>query len=102
MIEPSTCRGSCLYLPEFEKTQHSQKRDYDLRLVEHHYSDVDLVYKFETTTKVSQSQKLRAPWTGPYLVVARRPPLKTIRNMKKEHIVHHDKLKMCQYREIPV
>lgn len=85
-----------------KQTQHRQKRDYDLRVVEHHYSEGDLVYKLDSTTKVGQSQKLRAPWTGPYLVVACRPPIYTIRDRKKEHIIHHDKLKMCQDREIPV
>lgn len=43
-----------------KQTQHRQKRD--------------LVYKIDSTTKVGQSQKLRSPWAGPYLVVTCRPP----------------------------
>uniref|UniRef100_A0A8W8NIX9 Uncharacterized protein n=1 Tax=Magallana gigas TaxID=29159 RepID=A0A8W8NIX9_MAGGI len=41
-----------------KQTQHRQKRDYDLRVVEHHYSEGDLVYKLDSTTKFGQSQKL--------------------------------------------
>lgn len=89
-------------LKNLKQAQHKQKRDYDLRVVEHHYSDGDLVYKLDSTTKVGQSQKLRAPWTGPYLVVAFRPPLYTKRDRQKKHIIHNDKFKMCQDREIPV
>lgn len=49
--------------------QARQKRDYDLRLVEHQYEPGDLVYKVDSSTKIGQSKKLRSPWKGPYLVV---------------------------------
>ena len=85
-----------------KQAQLRQKRDYDLRVVEHHYDEGDLVYKLDSATKVGQSQKLRSPWMGPYLVIACRPPLYTIIDRKKKHVIHHDKLKLCQDRDIPV
>ncbi|CAG2185028.1 unnamed protein product [Mytilus edulis] len=56
-------------------SQLRQKRDYDLRVVEHKYQPGDLVYKADSTTKVGQSRKLKSPWCGPFLVVSSRPPI---------------------------
>ena len=82
-------------------SQLRQKRDYDLRVVEHKYQPGDLVYKADSTTKVGQSRKLKSPWCGPFLVVSSRPPLYTIRGRKGDSVVHHDKLKLCNDRDIP-
>lgn len=73
-----------------------------MTLVEHLYSPVDIVYKLDSTTKVGQSSKLRSPWTGPYLVISCNAPLYTIRDQKKEQVLHHDRLKLCKDRDIPM
>ena len=62
----------------------------------------DLVYKLDSSTKIGQSKKLRAPWKGPYLVVDSTPPLFKIRDRKGDSIIHHDRLKRCNDREIPL
>ncbi|CAC5423873.1 unnamed protein product [Mytilus coruscus] len=82
-------------------SQLRQERDYDLRVVEHEYQPGDLVYKADSTTKVGQSRKLKSPWCGPFLVVSSRHPLYTIRGRKGDSVVHHDKLKRCNDRDIP-
>lgn len=73
-----------------------------MRLVEHYYNPDDIVYKLDSTTKVGQSSKLRPPWTGPYLVISCNAPLYTIRDQKKEQVLHHDRLKLCKDRDIPM
>lgn len=83
-----------------QEAQLRQKRDNDMRLVEHHYNPGDIVYKLDSTTKVGQSSKLRPPWTGPYLVISCNAPLYTIRDQKKEQVLHHDRLKLCKDRDI--
>jgi len=77
-------------------------RDYDLRIVQHAYQEGDLVYKLDSSSKIGQSSKLRSPWMGPFLVIGSRPPLYRIQGKKKEYVVHHDRLKRCHERHIPL
>ncbi|VDI23542.1 Hypothetical predicted protein [Mytilus galloprovincialis] len=83
-------------------SQHRQKRDYDLRLAQNQYHNGDLVYKIDSSTKIGHSKKLRSPWIGPYLVVSDHFPLYTIKDRKGESVIHHDRLKKCNDREIPL
>ncbi|CAC5366980.1 unnamed protein product [Mytilus coruscus] len=83
-------------------TQHRQKRDYDLRLAQNQYHTGDLVYKIDSSTKIGHSKKLGSPWIGPYLVVSDHFPLYTIKDRKGESVIHHDRLKRCNDREIPL
>jgi hypothetical protein len=82
--------------------QFRQKRDYDMRLVEHQYHAGDLVYKVDSSTKIGQSKKLRSPWMGPFLVVDSHFSLYKIRNQKGNSVIHHDRLKRCSDRDIPI
>jgi transposase InsO family protein len=82
--------------------QARQKRDYDLRLKEESYQPGDLVYKLDERSKIGISKKLRAPWEGPFLVIGSRPPLYKLRMRKRDVLVHHDKLKPCRDRSIPL
>ena len=77
---------------KLKTTQLRQKRDYDLRVVQHQYQSGDLVYLLDSATKIGQSKKLRAPWKGPYLVVESYPPLYKIRDRKENKVVYHDRL----------
>lgn len=45
-----------------------QKRNYDLRVLQHPYGLGDVVYLRDTSTKVEVNSKLRPPWKGPYLI----------------------------------
>ena len=82
--------------------QHRQKRDYDLRLVDKQYVMGDLVYKLDSSTKIGQSKKLRSPWVVPYVVAESFPPLYRIRDRRGDAVIHHDRLKRCDDRTIPI
>jgi hypothetical protein len=67
------------------------------------YSEGDIVYRLNEATKVGQSRKLQSPWRGPYLVVSADPPLYTVVDQKERRsTLHHDKLKRCHDRELPL
>jgi hypothetical protein len=83
-------------------SQARQKRDYDLRVVQHAYQEGDLVCKLDSSSKIGQSRKQRSPWMGPFLVIGSRPPLYRIQDKKKEYVVYHDRLKRCHDRHIPL
>ena len=60
------------------------------------------MYKLDSSTNIEQSKKLRSPWMGPCLVVDSRFPLYKIRNQKGDSVIHHDSLKRCNDRDIPI
>ena len=67
------------------KTQMRQKRDYDLRIVEHPYEAGDVVYLLDSSTKIGLSKKLRPPYTGPFLVTLARPLSMSLRTENGVH-----------------
>ena len=83
-------------------SQQYQKRTYDLNLQKQQYSEGDIVYKRNETFHKGHTRKLESPWTGPYLVVHCSPPLYTLLDRKRDVVYHHDKLKLCQDRVIPL
>lgn len=63
----------------------------------------DLVYKIDDSTEVGVSKKLRSPWKGPYLITeVLSPCLYRVQGRKQHDILHHDKLKLCVDREVPL
>ena len=86
----------------FEIGLERQKKLYDLRIHERIYHEGDLVYLREHTTKKGESPKLRPMWKGPYLVVESSPPLYKVKTRKREVVMHHDNLKLCKDRYIPI
>ena len=84
------------------RTQKRQKRIYDQRSFESIYSMGDLVYVVDDSTKIGQSKKLRSPWKGPFIIIEARHPLYTVRDRKRDTVRHHDKLKRCEDRNIPL
>lgn len=66
--------------------QQRQKRDYDLRLVQHPYEVGNIVYKLDSSTKVVV-KALKPVWQGPYLVIDTRPLLYKLKNRKRESVV---------------
>lgn len=61
-----------------------------------------MFYVLDSSTKIGQSQKFRSPWKGPFLMIDCRLPLYTVKDQKKEQVLHHDRLKLCQDRSIPM
>lgn len=87
---------------KLKTAQLRQKRVYDLRFVEHTYNFGDIVYLYDSSIKVGHSKKLKAPWKWPFLIVEANAPLYKIRDRKNTKIVHHDRMKHCNDRHIPV
>ena len=83
-------------------SQRRQKRLYDLRSNENIFDEGDVVYKLDQSTKIGRSRKLQSPCIGPYLIIGCRHPIYDIRNRKREMTIHHDKLKVCKDRTLPL
>lgn len=83
-------------------SQKKQKKDYDLRSHEKGYCTGDIVYLRDTSHIVGVSTKLKKPYKGPYLVTKAEHPLYTIQDQKRASTVHHDRLKVCNDRDIPI
>ena len=67
------------------------------------YTIGDVAHKRNQATKVGQSTKLQSPCKGPYLITAVKPPvLYRIKDRKSESWIHHDRLKLCEDRELPI
>ncbi|XP_033757508.1 uncharacterized protein LOC117339906 [Pecten maximus] len=97
-------RAHQLARENIKEAQVRQKRTYDLNLHTSKYSLGDAVFKLDTSKKIGQSPKLKSPWVGPYLVVKKlSPALYRICDRKsRATVVHHDRLKACHDRELPV
>ena len=88
---------------KLQSSQVRQKKNYDVNLAERSYEVGDLVYLIDSATPVGTSRKLRSPWKGLYLVVkVLTPVLFRIRRAKRDKVIHHDRLKVCQDREVPL
>ena len=84
-------------------SQNRQKRDYDLRSVHNTYGVGDVVYKTNSATAIGKSPKLKSPWKGPYVITeVKSPVLYRIKDRKKEEVIHHDRIKLCQDRNHPL
>ncbi|CAC5422296.1 unnamed protein product [Mytilus coruscus] len=88
---------------KLQAAQLRQKRIYDIKLFHKTYEVGDMVFKLDSTSKVGQSKKLRAPWQGPYVVIrVLSPVLYEITGRKKEMIIHHDRIKQCDDEIVPL
>ena len=86
-----------------EQEQKIQKAYYDLKLRKSSYEKGDLVYKLDSSSKPGQSKKLNAIYKGPYLIVeVLSPVLYRIEDRKKASVIHHDRLKVCNDRAVPL
>lgn len=86
-----------------QATQARQKRTYDLKVHARSFEVGDLVYELNSATTVGQSSKLHPVWRGPLLVVGvKGPTLYQLKGRKHTRWVHHDRLKLCRDREIPL
>lgn len=86
-----------------QNAQMRQKREYDANSKQLSYEPGDLVYEINSASKIGISQKLQKIWKGPLLVVKVLSPwLYVVKGRRKERVVHHDRLKVCRDREIPL
>ncbi len=82
--------------------QHQQQQ-YNKSLCQRSFEPGDLVYKLDSSTKVGISTKLRPVYDGPYLVSqVISPVLYRIEGRKRSSVLHHDRLRICQDRDIPM
>ena len=80
-----------------------RKRDYDVKLKQESYEVGDFVYKLNFATKKGVSKKLQPLYDGPFIVTrVLSPVLIEIENRKRKKVVHHNKLKPCNDRFIPL
>ena len=88
---------------KLREAQKHQKLHYDLRIRQNGYEKGDLVYVIDTTSKVGQSSKLRPVHSGPYLITeVLSPILYRLLGKRRSFVVHHDRLRACQDRTIPM
>ena len=86
-----------------EKTQVYMKDTYDAKLKQQSYEVGDLVYKLNTAVKKGQSRKLEQIYVGPFIVSkVLSPVLYEIQGRRKSGVAHHDRLKPCDDRYIPL
>ena len=61
------------------------------------------MYWLNQVTKKGECRKLKPIWVGPLIVTeVITPVLLWVRSRKKEQVLHHDKLKICEDRGIPM
>ncbi|VDI09313.1 Hypothetical predicted protein [Mytilus galloprovincialis] len=86
-----------------QRAKKRQKKDYDLKTNQQKYDIGDIVLKINSATKVGQTPKFKQPWKGPYIVTeVKSPVLYKIQDKKTESVVHHDRLRMCYFTELPI
>ena len=62
-----------------------------------------MVYLLDSARKIGQSSKLQQIWKGPLLVTkVLTPILFEVTGRKKPVVIHHDRLKPCCDRNIPI
>ena len=80
-----------------------QQRNYDLKLQETHYEVGDFVYQLNGASKTGESKKLKPVWVGPLVVIdVLNPVLFRVKDCKKEYVLHHNHLKVCEDCHIPL
>ena len=79
-----------------------QKNYYDVRTRTQKFDVGDLVYRRNASTIVGQSRKLNPLYIGPYLVMeVISPYLYRVEDRRRSLVVHHDRLKICEDRQVP-
>lgn len=98
------CRrsGHSLTVSQELRTTKIMKLDYDLKTHTRQYQMGDVVYLLDTAVVKGQSRKLSPPWIGPGIIVQVLTSYlyqgKTAKDIKT---VHHDRMKLCEDRELP-
>jgi hypothetical protein len=78
------------------------KRDYDVKVRVRELKLGDLVYPLDTATAKGKTRKLSPSWKGPGVVIEKLTPYLYKIKLKRVIITaNHDRLKLCQDREVP-
>lgn len=82
--------------------QRYQKKVYDEKARVRKFDVGDLVYRRNSAHKPGLNRKLCPLFSGPYLVVEVKSPfIYKVVDQKRNMILHHDKLRLCETRAIP-
>jgi len=66
------------------------------------YKTGDPVYLINSASKIGECSKLNRIWKGPFIITkVLSPYLYRIRGQKKQSVVHHDRLKLCETKDLP-
>ena len=90
---------------KLESSHQVQKRNYDVRspLRTRKFDVGDVVYLTNSSVKVGECRKLQPLLKGPYVVKGVVSDfLYIIANQRGEKVHHHDRLKLCEDRVIPI
>ena len=83
--------------------QVTMKQDYNVKARVQSFEVGDLVYRRNQACQVGLSRKLCPVFIRPYLVVeVLSPYLYCVEDRKRRMVLHHDKLKRCEDRTIPL
>jgi hypothetical protein len=78
------------------------KRDYDVKVRMKELKLGDLVYQLDTATVKGKTRKFSPSWKGPGVVIEKLTPYLYKIKLKRAIITaNHDRLKLCQDREVP-
>ena len=84
---------------------HRRKKNYDRKEFKSSYEVGDLVYVLNSASKKGHSRKLQPIYCGPYLVTHQISDILYQiqgRRGKERQVMHHDRLKPCHDRNIPL
>ena len=102
-LDDVICQSQFLARKHIEGSMRTNKRAYDKKIKEHQYNKGDFVYKIRESGKKGLSRKLLSLYEGPFVVSnVIRPVLVCIQGRKRSSYVHHNKLKPCNDRHIPL
>ena len=86
-----------------ETSQKRAKRDYDLRVRINSLGVGDPVYILDTACIKGKCAKLKAPWKGPGVIVAKITPyIYRVKERNTLFTANHDRLKLCRDTTLPV
>ena len=83
-----------------KQAQKRMKRDYDVKVRVRELKLGDLVYQLDTATVKGKTRKLSLSWKGP-VIEKLTPYLYKIKLKRVIITANHDRLKLCQDREVP-
>ena len=86
---------------KLQQSQRRQKRDYDLRMEERKYSVMRFI---DLPVLVCwDKEKIQPIWSGHWIVTQMiSSVLYRIANRKRSMVAHHDSLKLCSDRDLPI
>jgi hypothetical protein len=85
------------------EAQKYQKKTYDLKVYQNTFNEGDLVYALDTSRQAGVGSKLKPIWRGPCLVEkVLSPVLYRLRDRKRSQVLHHDRIKPCRDRQVPM